>query len=353
MSRMEEPIEVLVPSDGIVRYLNDTFGTNNDQVEVGRLGEGHSNLTFLVRRGSDQWVLRRPPRGDILPGTHEMHREFRIMAAIQRAGMPVPVPRQIALCEDASYIGAPFFLMEPIDGVCIRAAAPPQFDADEHRRRLGQQLVDRLADVHALDWRAVGLESLARKPDEFLARNLVRMQQLYDMIRHREVPEIDRAGDWLRANAPEQTATTLTHGDYKLDNVLFSAAPPPEIVAVLDWEISTIGDPMVDLGWMLYFSREAADPVYGYEMTTATEQPGYPTRAELAQRYAQRSGRSLRDLRFYTALAGWKIAIIMEGSYRRFLEGMADDPMFASLDKAVIALARRALDVISGDIPVA
>lgn len=349
---MTESLEHLVPLAGIHRFLDERFGPADADPQISRLGEGHSNLTFLVRRGSDEWVLRRPPRGDILPGTHEMHREFIVMKAIADAGMPVPVPRAIELCSDAEFIGSPFYLMEYVDGVVVRGASPDQFDAPEHRRAMGYDLVDRLADIHAVDWQRVGLAELARKPEEFLARNIRRMQQLYDAVRHREVKEIDEAGAWLQSHAPEQAATTLTHGDYKLDNVMFGPLPPARIVAVVDWEIATIGDPLVDLGWLLYFSPESADPALQTIAGDVSSSDGYPSRAELARRYAERTGRSLDDLRFYCALAGWKIAIIMEGSNFRFKQGMADDAMFAALDAAVPALAQRSLDIISGTTPV-
>jgi aminoglycoside phosphotransferase (APT) family kinase protein len=344
--------EHLVGADGLRRFLDERSGPSGAVPEVSKLGEGHSNLTFLVRRGEQEWVLRRPPRGDILPGTHEMHREYAVMDALSASGSAVPVPRPVELCRDPSYLGAPFYLMSYVDGVVIRGEIPPPFDVPEHRRAIGFALADTLADIHAVDWQGVGLGDLARKPDEFLARNLRRMQQLYDAVRHREVGEIDEAGDWLRAHAPEQADTTLTHGDYKLDNTMLAPGLPPRIAAVVDWEISTIGDPLVDLGWMLYFSPEAGDPAYASVAGDATKQDGYPARAELANRYAERTGRSLEHLRFYVAMAGWKIAIIMEGSYRRLLDGMADDPMFEMLDQGVPALARRSLDVISGAVPV-
>ncbi|HVE90772.1 MAG TPA: phosphotransferase family protein [Actinomycetota bacterium] len=342
----------LVPRQGLSRFLDERFGASDLPLDVSRLGEGHSNLTFLVTRGERQWVLRRPPRGEILPSTHDMSREFRVMSAIEGAGLPVPVPRPIAMCEDTSYIDSTFYLMEPVEGVVVRDEIPDVFDSPESRRALGETLADTLAAIHEVDWRGAGLEGFARKPGEFLVRNLVRMQQLYDLVRGRDIPEIDQLGDWLRAHAPQQRESTLTHGDYKLDNVMFAPAPPPRIVAVVDWEISTVGDPLVDLGWMLYFSLEAGDPAGGFVRTIATQAPGYPTRAELAQRYAKTSGREIDNLRFYAALAGWKIAIIMESSYRRWLDGMADDPMFETLDEYVPSLARRSLDVISGAVGV-
>jgi aminoglycoside phosphotransferase (APT) family kinase protein len=342
--------EHVVPIEGVTRFLDERFGSSKEPVEVSKLGEGHSNLTFTISRGNESWVLRRPPRGDILPGTHEMHREFNVMKALSDSGSVVPVPTPIELCEDESYIGAPFYLMDHVDGVVVRGAPPSGFDAPDARRRMGEELVDRLADISLVDWEGIGLGHMARKPDQFLVRNLNRMQQLYDAVRHREVPEIDEVGAWLRANTPEQRDVTLTHGDYKLDNVMYAPAEPL-IVAVVDWEISTIGDPMVDLGWMLYFSPESA----GEDLSGAGVGAiggGYPSRADLAQRYAQRTGRPISDLRFYCAMAGWKIAIIMEGSNLRFKQGNSDDSMFAALDAGVPALARRSLEIISGDAPV-
>jgi aminoglycoside phosphotransferase (APT) family kinase protein len=345
-------VEHLVPAEGLRRYLDSRFGTSDAGAQLSRLGEGHSNLTFLVRRGEDAWVLRRPPRGDIIPGTHEMHREFRVMKALHDAGSDVPVPQPFDLCEDASFIGAPFYLMALVDGLVFRGPFPEPFAAPDARHAIGIELVDRLADIHLVDWQGIGLADLAKRPDTFLERNLGRMQQIYDSVRHRDVPEVDQAGDWLRAHAPQQRGSALSHGDYKLDNVMFEPELPPRINAVVDWEVSTIGDPMVDVGWMLYFSPEENDPERLSVVSDANKGGGYPTRAEIANRYAQATGRTLDDLRFYVAFAGWKIAIIMETSNHRFKQGQADDAMFSALDAVVPALAQRSLDVIAGDMPV-
>ncbi len=340
-------LERLVPLEGLRRYLDERFGPGSSDLSLDRLGEGHSNLTFILRRGQDSWVLRRPPRGDIQPGTHEMHREFGVMKALWDAGSVVPVPQPIDLCRDESFIGAPFYLMSYVDGVVVRGGPPPHLDPPAERRRIGEELVDRLADIHDVDWRGIGLESMARKPESFLERNLGRMQQLYDVVRHREVAEIGEVGEWLRTNTPPQREVTLTHGDYKLDNVMLATDAPARIVAVVDWEISTIGDPLVDLGWLLYFAPSAGG-VPGVE----TASDGYPTLQQMAERYAARRDVSLDDIRFYAAMAGWKIAIIMEGSNLRFKQGNADDSMFAALDAGVPALAKRSLQIISGELPV-
>jgi aminoglycoside phosphotransferase (APT) family kinase protein len=353
----KDDFEHLVGADGLRRYLDERFEPSEAELSIERLGDGHSNLNFLISRGAERWVLRRPPRGHIQAGTHEMHREYGVTKALADAGMPVPVPPPIDLCQDESYIGASFYLMEYVDGIVIRGPIPDVFSSDEHRRGVGFELCDKLADIHGVDWRALGLEEMAKKPEEFLSRNLARMQQLYDGVRHREVPEIDEVGDWLRANTPQQKDVSLTHGDYKLDNVMYAPQAPPRIAAVVDWEISTIGDPLVDLGWMLYFSPESstggagASPAKGGGATPIDQgaQEGFPTRADLAQRYAERTGRGLDDLRFYCAFAGWKIAIIMEGSNHRFKQGHADDSMFSALDAVVPMLAQRSLQLISGE----
>ena len=279
-----------------------------------------------------------------------MHREFNVMKALADSGSVVPVPRPIELCDDDSFIGAPFYLMEHVEGVVVRGRLPGGFDTPDGRLRMGEELADRLADISMVDWQGIGLEGMARKPEQFLVRNLNRMQQLYDAVRHREVLEIDEVGAWLMANTPEQRDISLTHGDYKLDNVMF-APDEPRIVAVVDWEISTIGDPMVDLGWMLYFSPESASEDLSGAGVGAIG-GGYPSRADLAKRYAERTGRPIEGLRFYCAMAGWKIAIIMEGSNLRFKQGNSDDAMFAALDAGVPALAKRSLEIISGDAPV-
>jgi aminoglycoside phosphotransferase (APT) family kinase protein len=261
-----------------------------------------------------------------------------VMKALRDSNSVVPVPEPIALCREDDYIGAPFFLMSYVDGVVVRGALPHHLDSDEQRLGISNELVDKLADIHDVDWRAVGLADMSKDPETFLVRNLERMQSLYEGVRHRDVPEVDEVGEWLRVNTPPQRDVTLTHGDYKLDNVMLAPesvpGDPARIVGVVDWEISTIGDPLVDLGWLLYFAPQGA---------------GYASIQQMAERYAARRSVVLDDLRFYAAMAGWKIAIIMEGSNLRFKKGKADDSMFAALDAVVPALAKRSQQIISGE----
>lgn len=216
---------------------------------------------------------------------------------------------------------------------------------------MAEQLLDTLVALREVDVTAAGLEGFGR-PEGYLERQLWRMRGLWDLARFRDIPEIEEVGAWLAENPPAEQPSAIVHGDYKLDNVIFAPVSPAELIAVVDWEMSTLGDPLVDLGWLLYFWRDPGDPELGLRIATVTDQEGFPRRRELFERYADRTAKGLDGsvIRWYVALAGWKIAIIMEGSYRRFLSGVSDHPAFAQLEHAVPALARRALDVARGTI---
>ena len=307
-----------------------------------RIPEGHSNLTFRVTTSSGRYVLRRPPRGELLPSSHDMAREYRIVSAIQ--GGPVPVPRAVLLCEDPAVIGAPFHLMEEVPGVAMRSRLPPGFEADvASRLGIAEKLVDTLADIHLLDWRAAGLEGLGR-PSGYLERQVRRwIVQLWGAW-NREIPELSEVAGWLQENLPPPGLASLVHGDYRLDNLLFLPSPPARVTAVVDWEMGTIGDPLADLGYLLSFWRDPGDAEVGFEDDAwrLSAMEGFPRRAWLVDRYRERTGFDVGALRFYEVLAVWKLAILLEGSYRRFREGQADDPWFETLEEGVPALARRA-----------
>ncbi len=312
-------------------------------LRVERIMQGHSNLTFTVERDGKAWVLRRPPRGELLPTSHDVTREYRVLAALY--GSPVPVPRPILLCEDPSVIGAPFYLMEKVPGMAIRGQLPPAFAEDPSARLgLAERLIDTLADIHRLDWRARGLEGLG-KPVGYIDRQVRRWTGQLQGAWNREIPELILVGDWLREHLPESPPATLVHGDYRLDNLMFLPEPPATVTAVVDWEMSTLGDPLADLGYLLTFWRDPGDPPAEFEDDAwqVTELPGFPSRDWLVERYADRTGTDVRDLNFYQVLAVWKLAILLEGSFKRLKDGMADDPWFASLETGVPALARRAL----------
>lgn len=306
---------------------------------------GHSNLTFTVRRDGQLWILRRPPRGELLPTSHDVAREFRVISALW--GGPVPVPRPILLCEDPSVIGAPFYLMEWVEGIAIRSQLPAAYANDVSARHgLAERLIDTLAEIHRLDWRAIGLEGLG-KPVGYIERQVRRWTGQLMGAWNREISDLLRVAEWLRDHVPESPPPTLVHGDYRLDNLMFLPQPPATVTAVVDWEMSTIGDPLADLGYLLTFWRDPGDPSPGFEddAWTISQLPGFPRREWLIERYVQRTARDVGNLTFYQVLAIWKLAILLEGSYKRLKDGMADDPWFESLETGVPALARRALEM--------
>jgi aminoglycoside phosphotransferase (APT) family kinase protein len=347
------PLAPLVSQDALADYLDRALpDTSGAPLIVERVHGGHSNETFFVTRGSHEWVLRRPPRGPLLPTAHDVAREYRVLNALVDTAVPVPQPT--LLCTDTDVIGAPFYLMERVHGVVIRATLPPAFEQDESSRAaLGFELIDRLADLHAVDWQAAGLDDFG-KPHGYLERQLRRWAGQLDASRNRPLPDLDAVTAWLAANLPESGAASIVHGDYRLDNAMFAPEPPAHILAIFDWEMATIGDPLADLGYLLSFWQEAGDP--GMELGDAawriTALPGFPTRAQLVARYAERTGRQMGHVAFYVALAIWKLAILLEGSYRRHLAGTTDDPFFATLDQGVPSLARRALAVCHGEMRV-
>ncbi len=339
----------LVDEAALERYLDERLPGADGPLTAQRIIAGHSNETFFVKRGSQEWVLRRPPRGPLLPTAHDVLREYRVLSALSKTSVPVPKP--VLACEDPSVIGAPFYLMERKQGVVIREQLPPFADSPAVRRELGFALVDVLAGLHSVDWRSLGLENFG-KPEGYLERQIRRWLGQLEGARTRDIPELDQVGVWLREHLPESPPATIVHGDYRMDNVMFASELPVRVVAILDWEMSTLGDPLADLGYLLSFWRERGDPEpeFASESWRVTEAEGFPTRQEIAERYAEKTGRRIKDVAFYQALAIWKLAILLEGSYKRHLAGTTDDPFFALLREGVPALARRALAVCQGGV---
>ena len=340
----------LVDPQALAQFLDSHVSRSSDPVDVERIRGGHSNETFFITRGQDNWVLRRPPYGPLLPTAHDVAREYRVLSALRHTNVPVPEP--VLLCEDPSVIGAPFYLMRRVDGIVIRAKLPPAFQADvADRAGLGLELIDRLADLHAVDWQQVGLADFG-KPSGYLERQLRRWSGQLDASRTRPTPDLDSVTAWLKEHLPESGPATIVHGDYRLDNALYANEPPARILAILDWEMATIGDPLADLGYLLSFWREPSDPEPDFrnDAWDLMVLPGFSTRAQLVDRYAERTGRHMAHVPFYVALAIWKLAILLEGSYSRHLAGTTDDPFFLQLGEGVPALARRALAVSHGEL---
>jgi len=278
---------------------------------------GHSNLTFRVT-GADgtRFVLRRPPLSHVLAGAHDMGREHRLMSALQDT--PVPVPPTLGFCEDIGVNGAPFYVMGFVDGHVIRDRASAESLLSPHaRRRASESLVDTMAALHAVDLDAVGLAELSRH-DGYLARQLKRWYGQWQSQRTRDLPAVDEVHDALLSCLPEQGPATLVHGDYRLDNCMVSDSG--DVVAVLDWEICTLGDPLADLGLLMVYWTGPHDDPSAWTGSASTAE-GFYDRHQLAERYGRVSGRDLGQLDVYVAFAFWKLACILEGVYARYLGG--------------------------------
>ena len=335
------PLLVLEP---LAAFL-DEHGLGTGPITAEPVGDGHSNVTYLVRREGREVVVRRPPRPPLPPSAHDVVREARLLRAIQ--GTAARVPEVLAVCEDEAVIGAPFYVMERIRGEVITKEVPAALDTPAERRRIGEQLIDALVEIHGVDWQAC-LEGFGR-PSGYLQRQVRRFAGLWEHSRTREVEAVERVGAWLAERVPESGAATIVHGDYRLGNTMFAADAPARLCAVFDWEMATIGDPLADIGYMCATWSEAGDPPVGrFELGRVTRAEGFPTRAELIARYEERSGREVRDLPWYTTLALWKSVVFMEGNYRRAIEGRTDDPYLKSFGEGVTELAARAEAVAFG-----
>jgi aminoglycoside phosphotransferase (APT) family kinase protein len=311
------------------------------------IGDGRSNLTYRVSgRGGRDCVLRRPPLGHVLPTAHDMAREHRVLAAL--AGSDVPVPRPLALCETPAVTGAPFYVMEWRPGIVVADRLPGGFAATApERRRIGFALVEVLARLHAVDFVAAGLADFGR-PEGYLARQVRRWAQQWERSKTSEVPAVDELARRLAAALPVSPAPALVHGDYRLGNAALDPADPGRVVAVYDWEMATLGDPLTDLAWLLVSWAEAGDSSAAgaaAALPTVTAQPGFASRRELRDAYARASGRDLAALDFYEVLAFYKLAVISEGIWARHRMGKTVGETFAGIGRASVTLASQGLAV--------
>ena len=323
---MTIPATELVPLRELEDYL-DAHGLGCGPPAVSRIGDGASNLTYLVERDGARVVLRRPPPPPLPPSAHDMVREARIQTCLARAG--VRVPEILAVCEDEGVLGVPFYVMEKIEGAVVCDSVPAALDAPGERRRLGFELVDALAELHAVDHRACGLESLG-KPAGYLERQLRRWSGLWEVNATRELDCL-AVGERLRETLPHSPPSTVVHGDYRFGNVMVACDAPARLVAILDWEMATIGDPLADLGYLSVSWSEPGAVDHPLLLSPVTAEPGFPTRAELAGRYAERAGRDVSGLRWYEAFALWKASVFCEAIYGRWLRGERDDPWAGGL----------------------
>ncbi len=337
----------LIVETSVEAFL-DTHGLGAGPVVATRIGDGGgSNFSFLIERGDEKFVLRRPPRPPLPPTAHDMVREAGLQNAIRAAGF-ARLAEILAVCEDESVLGVPFYVMRFLDGHVIADELPPGLETEEARKALGLDLVDTLVEIHAADVSRDELAAFAR-PGSYLERQVRRFAQLWEINKTREVQEVDQVGAWLAANLPEPLPSTVVHGDYRLGNMMVAPTAPTRIVAVLDWEMGAIGDPRADVGYLLATYTEPNGRASALGSSPVTGEAGFPTRAQLVARYEQYSGRDVQPLAWFEALALWKAAVFCEAIYGRFIRGElgGEDTRAARFEHGVPLLAETALEAIS------
>lgn len=305
---------------------------------------GKSNLIYELSCPAGQLVLRRPPSGRLLPSAHDMGREARVQRAL--AATAVPVADVVAQDQTSRLIGAPFYVMAKVPGHVIRDELPRGFaETEDERRRMADALIDTLADLHAVDPDEVGLGDFGR-PSGFLARQLRRWRGQWDASRAGQVPALDALGRALEARLPQSPDATIVHGDFRLDNCLIDPGDPAGVAAVLDWELSTLGDPLTDLGLLLFYWREAGERQHPLA-PTVTVLPGFPDRAHLVERYARTTGRDAADVRYYEAFAHFKFAVIAQGVAARVAAGAMAGQDFGDLSDEIVRIAEDGLTTLN------
>jgi len=332
-----------LPVEALAAYLKQAAGIDGP-LRVTQFPSGHSNLTYLVEAGDRQLVLRRPPFGSKVKTAHDMGREHRILTALSGV---YPCPKPVAYCEDESVMGARFYLMERIRGVIVRKDLPKGMTlSPDDVGKLDTELVDKLADLHAIDADAVGLGDLG-KPEGYVERQVTGWTKRYEGSKTYEVAAVDAIARWLAERIPKESGATLIHNDYKLDNVVLAPDEPTKIIGVLDWEMSTLGDPLMDLGTALSYWVEAGDAdeakMFAFGPTFA---PGAYTRREVVARYAETTGRDVSDILFHYAFALFKTAVVAQQIYYRFRQGLTKDERFAMMIVGVRILSAQARSAI-------
>lgn len=336
----------------IARYLRERrtllSGTKEgeEEITVEQFRNGRSNLTYMLRIRGQEFVLRRPPFGPVAPTAHDMPREYRLLTAIHPF-FPL-APRPVLLCEDTTVLGAPFYLMERRHGLVIGDHLPASVGEDlTLRRRVSEAMVDTLAELHGVDIYSSGIVQIG-KPEGFVKRQVKGWTERWQRAKTSEVPEMEELTRWLAERLPPETPhamATIVHNDFKLDNVMLDRADPSRAVAVLDWEMSTVGDPLVDLGIFLCYWSEQADGETRRGLSAITAAPGWMTRDELVERYAAQTGRDAGRIAFYETFALFKVAVVVQQIYFRYRRGQTRDERFKDYDRHVVGLAQAALEL--------
>jgi aminoglycoside phosphotransferase (APT) family kinase protein len=330
----------------LAAYLRGKITGADQPLTVRQFGGGAANLTYLLDYGSHQYVLRRPPLGPIAPSAHDMGREFRVLSVLYQA-FPL-APRAFVFCEDTGLIGAPFFVMERREGVVVRRSIPDIYaPIPDAPARMSAALVDALAEFHAVDYAALGLETLG-KPTGFIERQIEGWYGRWHKAKVEDLPDMDAVYGWLKAHVPPVSTPTLVHNDYKLDNVMLAADDPGRMIAIFDWDMCTLGDPLADLGALLTYWIEPDDAPY-MQMTAMMPvgDSRFLKRDDLIQRYAVKSGRDVSHIRFYHTLGLYRLVVICAQIFIRYKRGQTQDQRFAAFEAMIPLLAQAAHDVAS------
>ena len=341
--RSDEQLDLVRLEPWLRANLPDTAGP----LTLQQFGNGHANLTYLLRFDDTEYVLRRPPLGPIAPTAHDMRREHHVLLRLGDAFPLAPV--SYALCTDPDFLGVDFHVMERRRGIVIRSKMPASLTGrPDLGRRIGEMIVDVLADLHQVDPATIGLGDLGR-PEGFAQRQLDGWGRRWHAAKDQAVPDVDRMLQWLEAAVPTPQATALLHNDYKLDNLLVDSGDPATPVAVLDWDMTTRGDPLMDLGYLLNFWSEAGDDPRWHQVSgLPTGHEGFPTRAEVVERYASRTGLDVDGITWYHVFGVLKVVVIVQQIYIRFLRGQTDDQRFALYGERVRDMARKGIVLMTG-----
>lgn len=330
--------------EALQTYLNAAIGSDASPLEIRQFPGGHSNLTYLVRYGSNEFVLRRPPVGPVAPTAHDMPREYKLLEAVHPL-FPL-APKPILLCEDVDVIGVPFYLMERRRGVIVRSSVPPAIGVNSSARRaVSEAVVETLVKLHAVEIHESGIVQLG-KPIGFVGRQVDGWAKRWERSKTGELPPMEEVIQWLRGELPldDGEGASIVHNDFKLDNVMLDEQEPTRVVAVLDWEMSTVGDPLIDVGLFLaYWTMKGTET--NRSLRAITNGPGWLTRAEIIDLYEKATGRDLSRVVFYETFARFKVAVVIQQIYFRYVRGQTRDERFANLDVMVKQLAQDALDL--------
>ncbi len=329
--------------ENLRNYLNSHRITG--ELGIQQFPSGYSNLTYLIQAGKEEYILRRPPFGANIKSAHDMEREFNVLSLLMKAGF-TKVPEPVLFCEDESVIGAKFYLMKRVNGVILRNRVPKGVVIDPATfNRLSKAAIDQLVQLHQLDIKATGLDQLG-KPEGYVQRQVEGWTKRYFNAQTDDLAEMNEAAEWMKKSIPNSTHTSFIHNDYKYDNLVLNPDNLTEIKAILDWEMATVGDPLMDLGTTLAYWAEENDPD-ALKPFNLTWMPGNMTRSEMANYYAEKSGIKIDDIVFYYVFGSFKVGVICQQIYHRYKQGLTQDPRFASLIHVIKACgenARRAIN---------